>query len=137
MTAGSLSPGRLFAALVLASAGAWSGVPGQSDGSAIIDLTVRPTSRLTSQIESIAVRTEVSGTLPRAAQRFSVRAPIVYAGLGEIADRVDSLVMRDASGVVPVSVIDEPAQVVDAIFKYYETRGFEPSAAEREVQLNL
>jgi hypothetical protein len=26
---------------------------------------------------------------------------------------------------------------VDAIFKYYETRGFEPSAAEREVQLNL
>jgi uncharacterized protein (TIGR00730 family) len=36
-----------------------------------------------------------------------------------------------------IQVIDEPAQVVDAIFKYYETRGFEPSAAEREVQLNL
>jgi uncharacterized protein (TIGR00730 family) len=36
-----------------------------------------------------------------------------------------------------MQVIDEPAQVVDAIFKYYETRGFEPSAAEREVQLNL
>ncbi len=26
-----------------------------------------------------------------------------------------------------IQVIDEPAQVVDAIFKYYETRGFEPS----------
>jgi hypothetical protein len=26
---------------------------------------------------------------------------------------------------------------VDAIFKYYERRGFEPSAAEREIQLNL
>jgi uncharacterized protein (TIGR00730 family) len=36
-----------------------------------------------------------------------------------------------------IQVIDEPARVVDAIFKYYETRGFEPSAAEREVQLNL
>jgi uncharacterized protein (TIGR00730 family) len=36
-----------------------------------------------------------------------------------------------------IQVIDEPARIVDAIFKYYETRGFEPSAAEREVQLNL
>lgn len=36
-----------------------------------------------------------------------------------------------------IQVIDEPCEVVDAIFKYYETRGFEPSAAEREVQLNL
>lgn len=36
-----------------------------------------------------------------------------------------------------IQIIDEPGEVVDAIFKYYETRGFEPSAAEREVQLNL
>ena len=36
-----------------------------------------------------------------------------------------------------IQVIDEPAGVVDAIFKYYETRGFEPSATEREIQLNL
>ena len=36
-----------------------------------------------------------------------------------------------------IQVIDEPAEVVNAIFRYYETRGFEPSAAEREVQLNL
>lgn len=36
-----------------------------------------------------------------------------------------------------IQVIDEPAEVVDAIFKYYETRGFEPSLAEREIQLNL
>jgi len=27
--------------------------------------------------------------------------------------------------------------VVNAIFQYYETRGFEPSAAELEAQLNL
>ena len=36
-----------------------------------------------------------------------------------------------------IQVIDEPAEVVEAIFKYYETRGFEPSPAEREIQLNL
>ncbi len=36
-----------------------------------------------------------------------------------------------------IQVIDEPAAVVSAIFKHYETRGFEPSAAERERQLYL
>jgi uncharacterized protein (TIGR00730 family) len=36
-----------------------------------------------------------------------------------------------------IQIIDEPGEVVNAIFQYYETRGFEPSAAEREVQLNL
>src|SRR5512135_3036671 len=34
-----------------------------------------------------------------------------------------------------IQIIDEPEQVVAAIFKHYETRGFEPSAAEREIQL--
>jgi len=36
-----------------------------------------------------------------------------------------------------IQIIDEPGEVVNAIFQYYETRGFELSAAEREVQLNL
>ncbi len=36
-----------------------------------------------------------------------------------------------------IQVIDEPQQVVDAIFQHYETRGFEPSAREREILLNL
>lgn len=36
-----------------------------------------------------------------------------------------------------IQVIDEPAQVVEAIFRHYEARGFEPSAAEREILLNL
>jgi uncharacterized protein (TIGR00730 family) len=34
-------------------------------------------------------------------------------------------------------VVNEPQQVVDAIFNFYEKRGFEPSPAEREVLLNL
>jgi len=36
-----------------------------------------------------------------------------------------------------IQVIDEPKAVVNAIFKYYESRGFEPSEAEREKQLYL
>jgi hypothetical protein len=32
-----------------------------------------------------------------------------------------------------IQVIDDPQQVVDAIFRHYETRGFEPSAQEREI----
>jgi hypothetical protein len=36
-----------------------------------------------------------------------------------------------------VKIIDEPSQVVNAIFQYYETSGFEPTPAEREIQLNL
>ena len=36
-----------------------------------------------------------------------------------------------------IQVIDEPEAVVEAIFNHYETRGFEPSATEREMQLSL
>ena len=36
-----------------------------------------------------------------------------------------------------IQLIDEPRDVVTAIFKYYESRGFEPSEAEREKQLYL
>jgi uncharacterized protein (TIGR00730 family) len=45
--------------------------------------------------------------------------------------------MIDEADLALIKVIDEPREVVDAIFKHYETRGFEPSAAEREAQLNL
>ncbi|MEW5787420.1 MAG: TIGR00730 family Rossman fold protein [Pseudomonadota bacterium] len=36
-----------------------------------------------------------------------------------------------------IQVIDEPDQVVEAIFRHYETRGFQPSIQEREILLNL
>ena len=52
----------------------------------------------------------------------------------------DSLVkegMIDPTDLDLIQVIDEPAQVVEAIFRHYETRGFQPSAQEREILLNL
>jgi len=45
--------------------------------------------------------------------------------------------MIDAADVNLIQIHNEPSAVVDAIFKYYELRGFEPSAVEREVLLNL
>jgi hypothetical protein len=36
-----------------------------------------------------------------------------------------------------IQLIDDPQQVVNAIFKHYETSGFEPTEAEREKQLYL
>ena len=36
-----------------------------------------------------------------------------------------------------VRVIDDPQEVVDAIFDHYEARGFEPSPSEREAELAL
>lgn len=45
--------------------------------------------------------------------------------------------MIDPEDVNLLQVIDEPAEIVRAIFEHYERRGFEPSAREREAQLNL
>lgn len=36
-----------------------------------------------------------------------------------------------------MTVLDDPEEIVDAIFGYYEKRGFEPSEEETETQLNL
>jgi uncharacterized protein (TIGR00730 family) len=45
--------------------------------------------------------------------------------------------MIDADDMTLVQMIDEPDQVVEAIFRHYETRGFQPSPQEREILLNL
>lgn len=43
----------------------------------------------------------------------------------------------DANDMNLIQVIDDPKDVVDAIFAYYENRNFEPSAAEQEMLLSL
>lgn len=45
--------------------------------------------------------------------------------------------MISADDLDLIQIIDNPEQIVTAIFKHYESRGFEPSASERELQLNL
>ncbi len=74
----------------------------------------------------------------------SRRIPIILVGSafwnGLVDWLRDTLVpegMISASDLALFQIIDEPQQVVDAIFTFYEHRGFEPSAAEREVLLDL
>ncbi len=45
--------------------------------------------------------------------------------------------MIDKEDIDLVQLLDQPDQVVEAIFHHYETRGFEPSVQEREILLNL
>jgi uncharacterized protein (TIGR00730 family) len=45
--------------------------------------------------------------------------------------------MIDPLDMELMRVVNEPDQVVEAIFDHYQTRGFGPSAREREMQLNL
>ena len=45
--------------------------------------------------------------------------------------------MIDATDIDLMQVCNEPKEVVDAIFAFYEKRGFEASPAEREAMLNL
>jgi uncharacterized protein (TIGR00730 family) len=61
-----------------------------------------------------------------------------WRGLTEwIRERLLGEAMIDPGDADLLQVIDEPRAVVDAIFSYYEKRGFEPSPQEREVLLNL
>ncbi len=57
--------------------------------------------------------------------------------LGWFRSRLVAEGMIDAHDIDLLQVIDAPRGVVDAIFAYYEKRGFEPSPAEREILLNL
>ena len=45
--------------------------------------------------------------------------------------------MVSAEDMNLIQIIDEPKKIVEAIFKHYETRGFEPSASERQIQFYL
>jgi uncharacterized protein (TIGR00730 family) len=76
--------------------------------------------------------------------RKSRRIPIILVGteywgglVTWMRERLVTEKMIDPEDMDLIQLIDEPAQVVEAIFTHYEKRGFEPSAAEREALLNL
>ncbi len=61
-----------------------------------------------------------------------------WAGLVEwMRDRLVAEGMIDAVDPQLIQVIDDPREVVTAIFAHYEKRGFQLLPAEREVMLNL
>ncbi len=66
-----------------------------------------------------------------------VHEPFWRGMLSWFEDRLVEEGMIDATDTKLVQVCNAPQEVVDAIFAFYEKRGFEPSPAEREVLLNL
>ena len=45
--------------------------------------------------------------------------------------------MIDPQDLNLLQLLDKPQEVVDAIFNFYEGRGFEPSPEEQQILLNL
>ena len=90
------------------------------------DVAIRPVRGGGPEVTAVEFRMELRGALSQKAQPFSLQAPITYAGRTGIADRVDSLVLRDSSGAVPLKVEDDP--VNPGGFPYYRHW-----RAEREV----
>ena len=66
-----------------------------------------------------------------------VHTPFWTGLLDWFRERLVSEGMIRAEDIDLVQVIDEPAEVVTAIFKHYETRGFLPLPEEHELMLNL
>ena len=76
--------------------------------------------------------------------RKSVRMPVILVGssfwaglLAWFRERLVTEGMIHAEDMDLIQVIDEPAEVVAAIFKYYEKRGFERLPEEHDLMLNL
>ena len=74
----------------------------------------------------------------------SRRIPIILVGRAfwqGLVDWIrDTLVAEHMIGpkdIELMQVIDEPAEIVEAIFNFYENRGFTPTREEREKMLNL
>jgi len=66
-----------------------------------------------------------------------MHAPFWRGLLDWFRERLVEERMIDPQDAGLLQVIDEPQRVVDAIFAFYEKRGFEPSPDEREILLNL
>ena len=74
----------------------------------------------------------------------SRKIPIILVGgdfwkglLDWLQDKVVGEGMIGAQDMNLVQIIEEPAAIVEAIFKFYEGRGFQATRAEREKMLNL
>jgi uncharacterized protein (TIGR00730 family) len=66
-----------------------------------------------------------------------VHEPFWRGLMGWMREQLVADGMIDENELDLLQVCNQPQEVVDTIFAFYEKRGFEPSPAEREVLLNL
>src|SRR5262245_33211727 len=68
------------------------------------EMKIHPVRGGGAEVTAVRVRWRLDRSSLKAGETFSLDAPITYAGRTGIADRVDSLTIRDAAGLVPFSV---------------------------------
>ena len=86
---------------------------------------------------SVGARVFVQTKKTRAMAAVPVHAAFWAGLLDWMRDRLGAEVVIDAEDAQLIQVIDDPKEVVTAIFAHYEKRGFQLLPAEREVMLNL
>jgi hypothetical protein len=87
---------------------------------------------------------ELSECLTLVQTRKTRRIPIILVGsefwgglLVWLKDKLVGEKMVDPGDIDLMRVLDDPDEIVEAIFDFYENRGFQPSREEREQMLNL
>ena len=87
---------------------------------------------------------EVSEVLTLIQTRMGRRIPVIlvdsafWKGLIDwMRDALAANGLIDLKDIELIQIVDEPSQVVEAIFEFYGSRGFAPTANERELMLNL
>jgi hypothetical protein len=73
------------------------------------DIVIRPVRDGTAGVTAALVRWELRRPPDSGAAPFSLTAPVTYAGVTGIADRIERLVVRDGAGAVPLTTEDDPA----------------------------
>jgi hypothetical protein len=72
-----------------------------------VDQVWRPVRDGGAEVLAIDVRTELKGLPDSIGNALSIAAPVVYAGVTGIADRIQNLVLTDVNGVVPLESSDD------------------------------
>ncbi|MEA1940769.1 MAG: hypothetical protein U9P68_00840 [Pseudomonadota bacterium] len=105
----------LFAGLALAIGLALPAEPARGQSNAapaepgVFEVLLRPVRDGGTEVTAIAVRATIRGGELAGDERLRLTAPVVYAGVPGIADRVEDLQVTDRHGIVPLSAEDGPA----------------------------
>lgn len=111
----SLNTRRYAAALLLAltsMAGA-----NTRDVKATFEMTLRPVSDAHGEVSAIEVTQRVNDPTVASTFPFGLTAPITYAAVTGVADRIESLTVRDPGGPIPLRTEDDPSN--PGGFPYY------------------
>src|SRR5262245_10893531 len=97
-----------FTVVALAAIGLSGGLRGAQAPADTFELVCRPVRGGGPEVTAIEIRAEWRCSTSRQGQPFSIQAPITYASVTGIADRIEGLEVKDAGGIVPLTVADDP-----------------------------